>query len=159
DAKVFDAITAEALVNFFPFDPNFTGGVRVAVGDVNRDGVPDIIAAAGPGGGPNVIVYSGKDGSQLLNFYAYDPHFTGGAYMPAGDVNGDGFPDIIAAADIGAGPTVTVLSGKAATPPVGFSPSDTPSPAASRFAPATPTATARPRSSPAPVLAADRTSP
>ena len=34
--------------DFLAFDTGFTGGVRVALGDVNGDGVPDIICAAGP---------------------------------------------------------------------------------------------------------------
>src|SRR5207253_7112711 len=53
---------------FFAYDQHFTGGVRVAVGDVNGDGSPDVICAAGPGGGPNVLVLNGKDGSTLYNF-------------------------------------------------------------------------------------------
>src|SRR5205823_9517728 len=109
---------------FFAFDANFTGGVRVAVGDVNGDGHPDIICAAGPGGGPNVIVFSGKDRSQIYNFFAFDINFTGGCYVAAGDVNGDGFADIIVGADAGGGPNVFVLSGRDRTPLLSFFPYD-----------------------------------
>lgn len=107
DVKIFNA-DGTVITNFFAFDINFTGGVRVAVGDVNNDGFPDIICAAGPGGGPNVIVFSGKDRSQIYNFFAFDINFTGGCYVAAGDVNNDGRSDIITGAGIGGGPNVTV---------------------------------------------------
>ena len=40
--------------SFLAYDPAFLGGVRVALGDVNDDGIPDIVTAAGPGGWPHV---------------------------------------------------------------------------------------------------------
>jgi hypothetical protein len=110
--KEFDAKTHAEVTEFFAYDPTFTGGVRVAVGDVNGDGVPDIVTAAGPGGGPHVKVFSGKDGSLLRSFFAYDPTFAGGVFVAAGDVNGDGYADIITGAGPGGGPHVKVFSGK-----------------------------------------------
>ncbi len=102
----------QPLFQFFAFDPAFTGGVRVAVGDVNGDGVSDVICGAGPGGGPDVRVIDGKTRQQLAAFFAFDPAFTAGVYVAAGDVNGDGFADVIVGADAGGGPNVVVVSGK-----------------------------------------------
>ena len=110
--KVFDAKTHGKVMEFFAYAPSFTGGVRVAVGDVNGDGVPDIVTGAGPGGGPHVKVFSGKDGSPLMSFFAYDSSFRGGVYVAVGDVNGDGYDDIITGAGPGGGPHVKVFSGK-----------------------------------------------
>jgi hypothetical protein len=103
--------TAERF-RFFAYDPKFTGGVRVAVGDVTGDGFPDIITAPGPGGGPDIHVYDGKTGRLIREFFAFDPRFTGGCFVAAGDVNGDGFADIVVGADVGGGPNVLVSSGK-----------------------------------------------
>jgi streptogramin lyase len=109
--RVFDTADSIELFSFFAFAPAFTGGVRVAVGDVNGDGVPDIITGAGPGGGPHVVVFSGVDLSVIRSFFAYNPSFTGGVFVAAGDVNGDGFVDIIAGTDAGGGSIVRVFSG------------------------------------------------
>jgi hypothetical protein len=86
--------------------------VRVASADLNGDGIPDIITAPGPGGGPLVKVFSGADLSLLFAFDAYDPGFNSGLFVAAGDVNGDGTPDIVTGPDAGGGPLVEAFSGK-----------------------------------------------
>jgi hypothetical protein len=62
-----------------------------------------------------VEVFSGKDLTLLLAFNAYDPAFLGGLFVAAGDVNKDGFADIITAPDQGGGPLVRVFDGKTGT--------------------------------------------
>ncbi len=109
--NVYDS-TGALKVSFNAFAASFTGGVRVAVGDVNGDGMPDIICGAGPGGGPEVRVFDGKTFQMIRDFQALPVQFTGGVFVAAGDVNGDGFADIITAADAGGGPQVTITSGK-----------------------------------------------
>lgn len=109
--QVFDGITGSTLMNFFAYTPTFAGGVFVASGDVNNDGKDDIITGADAGGVPHVKVFSGTDGSELGSFFAFAPSFTGGVRVAAGDVNGDGFADIITGAGAGGSPTVTVFDG------------------------------------------------
>ncbi|MDB5309224.1 MAG: hlyA 3 [Gemmataceae bacterium] len=94
-----------------PYGPGFTGGVRVATGDVNGDGTDDIVVAPGPGGGPEVKVYDGATGTVIRDFFAYAPGFQGGVNVAVGDVNGDGKADIVTGTGIGGGPNVKVFDG------------------------------------------------
>lgn len=123
--NVYDGNTKVLLKVLIPFDTAFKGGVNVAVGDVNGDAVSDIICAAGPGGGPNVVVYSGTDYSILTNFFAFDPAFNGGVSVAGGDANRDGLDDVICGAGPGGGPQVRVFSGVGAIPILSFFAFDT----------------------------------
>jgi len=104
--------------SFFAYASTFTGGVRVALGDVNGDGTADLITGAGPGGGPQVNVYSVNPLSGAVSlqssFFAFSaPSFTGGVYVAAGHTNGDAFDDIIVGAGATGGSRVQVYAGSA----------------------------------------------
>ncbi|MFN4259817.1 MAG: beta strand repeat-containing protein [Gemmataceae bacterium] len=115
NVNVYDA-SGQLIASFLAFDAGFRGGVTVAVGDVNGDGVNDIIVGAGPGANPHVRVFSGVNFTPLEgalgSFFAFDAGFRGGVNVAAGDVNGDGFADIIVGAGPGANPHVVVFSGQ-----------------------------------------------
>jgi hypothetical protein len=108
--KVFDA-AGNMTNSFLAYSAAFLGGVHVAVGDVNGDGVPDIVTGAGFGGAPHVKVFSGVDNSLLYSFFAYGATFPGGVNVAVADVNGDGKADIITGAGPTGGPHVKVFSG------------------------------------------------
>jgi tartrate-resistant acid phosphatase type 5 len=103
------------LAQFFAYDPNFRGGVRVAVGDVNRDGISDIITTPGVGGGPHVRVLDGRTLQELSSFFAFDSTLRGGLNVASGDINNDGYADIVTAPASQDEPRVRVFSGKDGT--------------------------------------------
>jgi len=92
-----------------PF-PDFTGGIRTAAADFNRDGIPDLVVGTGPGTTARVRVLDGRDARELFAFTPFGD-FTGGVYVAAGDLNGDRVADLVVCPDEGGGPRVLALSG------------------------------------------------
>ena len=76
--RVFSGADLRELASFYAYDADFGGGVSVAAGDFDGDGLSDIVTGAGPGGGPHVRVFSGLDLGELVGFYGFDPAFGGG---------------------------------------------------------------------------------
>lgn len=109
--QAFDGTSGVTLRDMRPGDAQATGGVRVALGDINGDGAADVVVGAGPGGGPSVEAIDGATGETLLRFDAFDP-VAGGVHVGAGDLDGDGFADIVAGADTSGGPQVKVFDGR-----------------------------------------------
>jgi len=109
--RLLNRANGAVIRTFTAYDPAFSGGVRVALGDFNNDGNPDIVTAPGPGGGPHIKVFDGATFGLLRQFFAYDPAFRGGVYVAVGNVNGDATPDIITGAGQGGGPHVKVFDG------------------------------------------------
>jgi len=110
---------AQLQNGFFAFDAGFRGGVRVAAGDVTGDGKAELIAAAGPGGGPHVRVFDVNPPNPLAiypyafkaidGFFAFDASFRGGVYVAAGELDGNpATAEVVVGAGEGGGPHVKV---------------------------------------------------
>ena len=110
--RVFDGRTGAETHSFFAYDPSFTGGVFVGLGDATGDLRADLVTGTGPGGGPHVKVFNGVTLAELHSFFAYDPSFRGGVSVRLGDVSGDGFADVVTGAGPGGGPHVRVFDGR-----------------------------------------------
>ena len=92
--------TGDLLTSFEPYGPTFTGGVEVAIADVNGDGLNDIITV--PIYGPaevkvfqNVLVGGEPtfDASHpYRDFLAFPSSFIGGAVVAAADMGAPRWP-------------------------------------------------------------------
>jgi hypothetical protein len=121
---IFDGKTAGATPKSIELGDGFTSGARVALGDVNNDGTPDIIVGAVGAtatGGGMVIVYSGKDPTVVLRTHFPFPFLTKRAVsVTSGDLNGDGHAEIVAGALSLDDPQVRILDGATGAMTTGF---------------------------------------
>ena len=106
--KLYDSGGAVRYTGY-AFEGSFTGGVRVAVGDVNGDGTPDLVVAPGSGRSPQILILDGSTGATIGNFLAYEASFRGGVQIAVGDLDGDGRAEIITSPDQGGGPRVRIF--------------------------------------------------
>jgi hypothetical protein len=109
--RVFDSVNLSLAHDFLVYTASFTGGVRIALGDVNGDTQTDIVTGAGPGGTPHIRVFDGVSGTEIYSFLAYSAAFTGGVFVAAGDINGDRRADIVTGTGAGSGAHVKVFDG------------------------------------------------
>lgn len=96
---------------FFAFSEDYHGGIDVASGDLNGDGIDEIIVGAGIDHKPRVRIYR-ADGEFVRGFLAYDETFTGGIHVAAADLDGDGRAEIITGPKAGGGPQVRTFTRK-----------------------------------------------
>ena len=93
-----------------PFNTTQPVTVKVAIGDLNADGTPDLITAADLAGGTRVKIYNGVDGSLVAGFAALPAAYVSHVSVASADFNGDGHADIVVAA--GQQPRVKVFDGQ-----------------------------------------------
>ncbi len=106
--KVF-AGTSGLVDSFFAFPPGFTGGVRVAAGDLDGDGLPEVVAAPDSGLEGTVRIFQ-PGGDPLADFPAY-PGFLGGVRVASGDLDGDGRAEIVTGPGPGMETNIKVFDG------------------------------------------------
>lgn len=97
--RIVDGRTWQELADaaFVAYEDDYVGGTRVAVADLDGDGLEEIITAPGRNRAPEVRVFT-WDGTSLPGFpafLAYSSAYLGGVELTVADVNGDGKPDIL----------------------------------------------------------------
>ena len=105
-------VTADGRTGSFTPFVGYAGSVHTATGDINDDGIMDVVVVPAVVGAPGHIrVLSGADGSSIASFICF-PGYLGSIDIAVVDINSDGFDDIIASSTGGASGTVAIFNGR-----------------------------------------------
>lgn len=81
--KIINPLTGETIREFFAFDEESRDGVEVAAGDLNSDGLADVIVTPGAGTNHMLLVLNGATGAELFHTTAPEPLTAGGVDLSA----------------------------------------------------------------------------
>jgi hypothetical protein len=108
------------VARMFPLVAGATGaaarpGVFVATADVNCDGFADVVVGSAGNRQSQINIYDGRRGTMLQSFRAFGVGARGGVRVAGGDVDGDGYGDVVVGRGPGAKAAVEIYSGRLLT--------------------------------------------
>jgi hypothetical protein len=115
--RVIDPATGSVRTQFDAFPGGYRGGVQAVLGDLDGNGLPEIIVA--PGKGVVGVVKVFTLGGEELPAYQITPfgsQWTGGVNLAVGNIDGDRLADIVVSRATGDGEVRVFRTAAAATP-------------------------------------------
>ncbi|MCR4279912.1 MAG: putative glycoside hydrolase [Candidatus Komeilibacteria bacterium] len=104
-ARIYTATGELERNGFFAFDKTTVGGLKVAITDLDGDGLRERLVA-----GDNWIEIYDSSGVLKKKFYPYTERYNQGINFVIGDLNGDGWSEIITGTERGGGPQIRIFN-------------------------------------------------
>lgn len=95
--RIFDKNGKVLSGGFFAYAKNFRGGVNVACGDIDGNGIDEIVTGAGFGGSSHVRYFNSKFEPLSPGFWAFGKESRTGVRIIVNDLDNDGIAEILAA--------------------------------------------------------------
>ncbi|MFH0853790.1 MAG: carboxypeptidase regulatory-like domain-containing protein [bacterium] len=93
---------------FFAYPASWRLGIKTGVGDVDGDGLAEIVTAP-QSGGPHIRIFS-STGTLEDQYMAYMEAFRGGVELIVSDIDGDGKTEVITGPKVDGGPHVRIFN-------------------------------------------------
>lgn len=109
EAKVVIINTQGTVVReWLAYRPEFKGGAHVAIGDLDGDGLNEIVTGPGRGGGPHIRFFRTDGTTWMGGFFAFEAGESGGAHVAVGDLDGNGRAELLVGSGAGTQPRLRV---------------------------------------------------
>jgi len=112
------------ISEFYPYGKNSHSEINLAVGNVMGGEEKEIVTGRGYGEQPEVKIFNLKGEILHNGWMAYASNFYGGVNLALGDLNGNGYKEIVAGAGFSGGPHVRIFDATGYLFDPGFFPFD-----------------------------------
>ena len=97
------------IQEFYPYGKNYAFGINIAIGNLMGDNKKEIVTGTQRGAKPQIKIFDANGNVLNPGWLAYAENFHGGVNLALGDLNGNGYQEIVTGAGFGGGPHVRIF--------------------------------------------------